>query len=168
MKIGIEAKSSVDWAEIDQAAREAIEKAMAEGAAIIVEDARALVAPLRISGELEQSIGGEASGMRITVWARKWYAPIVEFGRKGYAAGDSRAAGRSSGGKVRWRNVARAVHATRAKPFMRPAIYGAMSRISALIAAAVARATNRQVTIDVQPNVKAPLSHTVSARKPRR
>lgn len=113
MKFDVKAELKLDVAAAQDAIRDAVREALQQSVDIVVADAKALAAPMRKSGALEASIGGEVGeGLAATVWAKKFYARFIEFGTK---------------------------HA-RAKPFMRPAIVAARARVVALITAAVAGA----------------------------
>lgn len=70
-----------------------------------------------------------ASGLTATVGfltpaAKKktFYAFFVEYGTKGYTAGESRRAGKAKNGRQRFQKLKRSVPARPARPFFRPAL----------------------------------------------
>lgn len=81
---------------------------------------RLLASPSAI-GKREKGLRVEF-GFRTRSLARKgWYAHFVEYGTKGYSAGQFRFRGQSRAGLGRYRRVARNVPAQPARPFLRPA-----------------------------------------------
>lgn len=74
-----------------------------------------------------------------------FYAPFVEFGTKGYNAGDERLSGVDRHGRPRYKRIRRFIPARPAQPFMRPAFDIQMPIIRKMVARelrnAVARAS---------------------------
>lgn len=73
-----------------------------------------------------------------------FYARFVEYGTKGYTAGQRRRSGTDSRGRVQTRKVKRNVPPRAARPFMRPAFYKNLPLIKRRLRIAVRRALRQQ------------------------
>ena len=122
MKYDVKPTGGIDFAALGADARKAVEASLHEAVDIVVAEARQLAAPMRKSGVLEASIGGEVKNGRATVYARKFYARLVEYGSR---------------------------HA-RAHPFMRPALVQSRARIAELMKRALDSAV-AGTAVDVAP-----------------
>lgn len=89
------------------------------------------------TGNLRQHLGAEdavafkqsAGGLTATVGfltpeakKKSFYAFFLEYGTKGYTAGETRKAGKTKAGKQRFQKVKRGVPPRPARPFFRPAV----------------------------------------------
>jgi hypothetical protein len=61
-------------------------------------------------------------------YRRGYYAYFVEYGTKGYSAGERRRAGKTATGYQKWKKVRRNIPAHPAQPFLRPAVRAVMQR----------------------------------------
>lgn len=98
----------------------------------------------------KQAIGIKDKGMRAefglrtkSIRKRAYYAHFVEFGTKGYKAGDKRLSGKTAKGKDRYQRVSTDVPARPAQPFMRPAFEMARPGIRLRIRKALGDAAKR-------------------------
>ncbi|MEQ1614483.1 MAG: hypothetical protein ABL904_17180 [Hyphomicrobiaceae bacterium] len=130
MDFNVEHVLTFDRDKLDAQMKVALAAALKDSVGIVVADAKKYVAPFRKSGKLEDSIGGGVGkDLTGTVWCRKFYGRFYEFGSRHQ----------------------------RAKPFMRPALIGARSRIAALLRQAVVDAWNGNVaSTDAPPAVTPP------------
>ncbi len=97
-----------------------------------------------------RAIGIRDAGMRVefgfrtkAIQRKAFYAPFVEFGTKGYQAGDHRRSGTDRHGRQLYKRVRRFVPARPAQPFMRPALDMNLPTIRRLINHEVRRAVAR-------------------------
>lgn len=98
----------------------------------------------------KQAIGFKEKGMRAefglrtkSIRKRAYYAHMVEFGTKGYKAGDKRRSGKTAKGKDRMQRVNKDVPARPAQPFMRPAFEMARPGIRLRIRKALGEAAQK-------------------------
>ena len=139
---------------LPEAAQREVKEALREGAELVQRDAVAMV-PVK-TGNLRKILSSPRAvrirkgGLQVVfgITGAKagrdgFYARFVEFGTKGYSAGQRRRSGADKGGKVKYQRMKRSVPARPARPFMRPAFFKNRLAIRERIRAAVRRALQR-------------------------